>query len=126
MNKCALVKIIATTAFLWPAFVQGDPKSRGLDEGAATNALFRALQRDHVYDKRISLDCVMFATENTTRTYFEIALREKHDKKCGGDPDISPIIDRYRVNRASGKIEIYDLPSDRWKIYGARSSNGRS
>src|SRR2546423_11911390 len=126
MNKDALLKVVVAAAFLWPAFVQADPNSRGLDEDAATNVLLRALQRDHVYDKRISLDCVMFDTENTTRTYFEIALREKHDKKCGGDPDISPIIDRYRVNRASGKIEMYDLPNDRWKSYGSRSSNGRS
>jgi hypothetical protein len=117
MNKNGLVHVAAAAAFFWPGFVRAEPTSRGLNEDVATNVLFRTLQRDHVYDKRISLDCVSFDTENTTRTYFEIALREKHDKKCGGDPDISPVIDRYRVNRASGKIERYKAAEDRWQPY---------
>ena len=126
MNKDALAKIVVAVAFLWPLFTQAGSNARGLNEDAAINALLRALQRDHVYDKRISLDCVTFDTEDTTRTYFEIALREKHNKKCGGDPETSPVVDRYRVNRASGKIELYDAANDSWKPYATRSSDRRS
>jgi hypothetical protein len=125
MTKNAPVKIAAAAMILWPLFIQAAPNARGLNEDAAINALLRALQRDHVYDKRISLDCVTFDTDNTTRTYFEIALREKHNKKCGGDPETSPVVDRYRVNRASGKIELYDSANDSWKPYAARSSDRR-
>lgn len=117
MSKSALLNVVVAVAFLWPAIVQAGPKSQPLNEDAALNALLHTLQRDHVYDKRISLDCVTFDTENTTRTYFEVALREKHNAKCGGDPETSPVIDRYRVNRASGKIEWYKVTEDRWKAY---------
>jgi hypothetical protein len=103
-----------------PAIVHAGSKSKGpLTEDAALNLLLHTIEHDHVYAKRISLDCVTFDTEETTRIYFQIALREKHDSKCGGDPDLSPVIDRYRVNRASGKIESYDAAADRWHDYSA-------
>ena len=117
MSKSALSKIAVALAYLWPAIIQAGPKSQPLNEDAALNILLHTLQRDHAYEKRISLDCVTFDTENTTRTYFEVALREKHNAKCGGDPETSPVVDRYRINRASGKIEWYNLPEDRWKTY---------
>ncbi|HST30170.1 MAG TPA: hypothetical protein VLK27_04965 [Chthoniobacterales bacterium] len=108
-----LLLVIIATTFFSPTLVP----ARTLNEDAAINLLLQTLERDHVYAKRISLNCVTFDTEDTTRTYFEIALREKHDAKCGGDPDTNPVIDRYRVNRASGRIELYDLPDDRWQDY---------
>jgi len=88
-----------------------------LDEDGALNLLLSTLKRDHVYDKRISLDCVTFETEETTRISFEFALREKHSAKCGGDPDTNPVIDRYRVSRVGERIEIYDAPNDSWQSY---------
>jgi hypothetical protein len=89
----------------------------GLSEDAALNLLLRTLTRDHVYAKRISLDCVTFDTEETTRTYFQVAVREKHNAKCAGDPELSPVIDRYRINRASGRIEWNDAVKDTWEPY---------
>ena len=117
MSKNALVNVVAAVALLWPALGQARPKSHPLNEDEALNVLVHTLQRDHVYDKRISLDCVTFDTEETTRIYFQVALREKHNKKCGGDPDTSPVIDRYKINRASGKIEWYNPPKDSWDPY---------
>ena len=117
MNKNALTKIVVAVALLWPALVQSRPKSHPLDEDTALNILLRTLQRDHVYDKRISLDCVTFDTDDTTRTYFEFALREKHNAKCGGDPETNPVVDRYRVQRGYGKIDWYDAVENKWQSY---------
>ena len=121
MNKLAPRSIAALIAliFLSPAIgYAGSTKHyNGMTEAAALDLLVRKIKEDNVYAKRISLDCVSYDTEETTRTYFEFALREKHDAKCKGDPDTSPVIDRYRVNRASGKIELYDAPADRWHDY---------
>ena len=113
-------------AVLSPLMVQaGSKKSyNGMTEAAALDLLVRTIQHDNIYAKRISLNCVSYVTEETTRTYFEIALREKHEGKCGGDPDTSPVIDRYRVNRASGKIELYDAPADRWQSYAPKRAGG--
>jgi hypothetical protein len=91
--------------------------SRLLDEDAALALLQRTLKRDQVYEKRISLDCVAYGTEETTKAYFEFVLREIHNAKCGGDPDTSPAIDRYRVYRRSGKIEQWEAAEDKWHAY---------
>ena len=91
--------------------------SRPLDEDAALALLQRTFKRDQVYEKRISLDCVAYGTEETTRAYFQFVLREIHNAKCGGDPDTSPAIDRYRVYRRSGKIEQWEAAEDKWHAY---------
>lgn len=120
MNKTTSRRLIAIAiliAFLLPTFVHAGSRSHGpLSEDAALNLLLQTIKRDHVYDKRISLDCVTFSADETTRIYFEIVLRENH-AKCGGDPDATPILDRYRVNRASGKIESYDAAANSWQPY---------
>jgi hypothetical protein len=91
--------------------------SRPLDEDAALALLQRTLKRDQVYEMRISLDCVAYGTEETTKAYFEFVLREIHNAKCDGDPETSPAIDRYRVYRRSGKIEQWEAAEDKWQPY---------
>ena len=92
-------------------------RSRPLDEDAALALLEHTLKQDHVYEKRISLDCIAYGTEETTNAYFEFVLREIHNAKCGGDPEISPAIDRYRVYRRSGKIQQWEAAGDKWEPY---------
>jgi len=92
-------------------------RSRPLDEDAALALLRRTLKRDHVYEKRISLDCIAYGTEETTNAYFEFVLREIHNAKCSGDPETSPAIDRYRVDRRSGRIQQWEAAEDKWQPY---------
>jgi len=90
-------------------------RSRPLNEDAALTLLQRTLKRDSVYDKRISWDCILFGTEETTDAYFGFVLREIHNAKCGGAPEVSPVVDRYRVYRRSGKIEQWQATDDTWR-----------
>ena len=92
-------------------------QSHRLNEDAALDLLQRTLKRDRVYEKRIAWDCISYGTEETTSVYFEFVLREIHNAKCGGDPDTSPAIDRYRVYRRSGKIEQWEPADDKWEPY---------
>ena len=108
----ALIAVVLVSAAVAEA-----SRSRPLDEDAALALLQRTLERNQVYEKRISLDCVAFGTEETTKAYFEFVLREIHNAKCGGDPDTSPAIDRYRVYRRSGKIEQWEAAEDKWHAY---------
>ena len=91
--------------------------SRPLDEDAALALLHRTVKRDQIYEKRISLDCISYITEEKTKAYFEFVLREIHNAKCGGVPEVSPVIDRYRVYRRSGKIEQWEAAEDKWHAY---------
>lgn len=96
---------------------QSSPGSHPLNEDAALALLERTLKHDRVYANRISLDCISYITEETTDAYFEFALREIHNAKCGGAPETSPVVDRYRVFRRSGKIESWEPTDDTWHRY---------
>ena len=112
---CLITAVIAVV--LASAVVAEAASSRLLDEDAALALLHRTLKRDQVYEKRISLDCISYITEEKTKAYFQFVLREIHNAKCGGDPEVSPAIDRYRVDRHSGKIEEWEAVEDKWHAY---------
>jgi hypothetical protein len=111
-----LITAVVAVVLVSAAVAEATP-SRLLDEDAALALLQRTLKRDQVYEKRISLDCVAYGTEEMAKAYFEFVLREIHNAKCGGDPDTSPAIDRYRVYRRSGKIEQWEAAEDKWHAY---------
>ena len=108
---------VVATILISTIIGQAGPRSHPLDEDAALGLLVRTLKHDHVYAKRISLGCFTYDTEETTDSYFQFALREKHDAKCGGDPETSPVVKRYRVHRRSGKIEQWEAALDTWHAY---------
>jgi hypothetical protein len=112
-----LITAAGIMAVLISAAVAEGARSRSLDEDAALALLERTLKRDRVYEKRISLDCISYNTEETTNAYFEFVLREIHNAKCGGDPEMSPAIDCYRVYRRSGKIEQWEAVEDKWHAH---------
>jgi hypothetical protein len=113
----AIAAVVVALILVSPIITQADPHPHALDEDAALDLLERTLKHDDVYKDRISLDCVTYGTEEITDMYFQFVLREKHDAKCGGDPDTNPAIDRYRVLRASGKIEWWKATDDSWHRY---------
>jgi hypothetical protein len=118
MNQISGFTAVAVVAVvLLSPVVQATPRSHPLDEDAALALLDRTLKRDGVYTHRISLDCVSYGIEETTAAYFQFVLREIHNAKCGGDPEISPVVDRYRVYRRSGKIEWLERMEDKWQRY---------
>ena len=119
MNCLFRVNAIAAAALILfsPITAPANPRSHPLNEDAALELLGRTLKRDGFYEKRISMGCVEYGTEETTNSYFEFVLREIHNAKCGGDPVMSHVLDRYRVYRRSGKIEQYEAAQDKWHAY---------
>jgi len=118
-NKFRMVTAVVTVLVLVSSVASQAARSHPLDEDAALALLVRTLKHDRVYAKRISLDCVTYDTEETTDAYFQFALREKHDAKCGGDPETSPVVDRYRVYRRAKKIKWWEATEDKWRPYNA-------
>jgi hypothetical protein len=116
-NKCRIVTAVVTALVLVSSVVSQAARSHPLDEDAALALLARTLKHDRVYAKRISLDCITYDTEETTDAYFQFSLREKHDAKCGGDPETSPVVDRYRVYRRAEKIKWWESTEDKWRPY---------
>jgi hypothetical protein len=119
MNPIArfVAETVVAVIMVLPVLTQAGPRSHPMDEDAALASLERTLKHDGVYAHRISLDCVTYGTEETTRAYFQFVLRENHNSKCGGDPETNPVVDRYRVYRRSGKIEWLERIEDNWRPY---------
>src|SRR5437879_5044872 len=91
-------------ALISPFIAESDSRSHPLDEDTALDLLQRTLESDSTYEKRISPDCIAYGTEETTNAYFGFVLREIHNAKRGGDPDVTPAIDRYRVIDVPAKL----------------------
>jgi len=61
------------------------------------------------------LSCLSYMVEERSRQRFDIAVREKHDKQCGGDPSVMPVVERFRVARSPVKLWRYDVVGDRYQ-----------
>jgi len=83
-----------------------------LTEQQALDILVSQIQKDKLYDSWTTLSCLSFYTEEKTKDYFDFAIHEKHGGKCPGDPNTWPIVDRFRVNRLTKKIEWYNTEGE--------------
>jgi hypothetical protein len=90
-----------------------------LTELQALDILTAQIRKDKLYAGWTSLSCLSFMTEVKTKDHFDFAIHEKHGGKCPGDPNTAPIVDRFRVNRLTGKILWYDVTAGEFLPYGA-------
>ncbi len=79
-----------------------------LTEDQALTVLITQIKKDKLYDSWTTMSCLQFFTEEKTKQYFDFAIHEKHDGKCPGDPDTWPIVDRFRVDRSTRKIQWFE------------------
>src|SRR5438046_10718052 len=103
-NELRLITAVVIALAVVSSAVAEAAPSRPMDEDAALALLVRTLKHDRVYAKRISLGCFTYDTEETTNAYFQFARREKHDGKCGGGPETSPVVARCSVDCLSGNV----------------------
>ena len=78
-----------------------------ISEDRALRLLVAALQ-----ERKIDIACLNFGSESDVEpgskaTSWEFVAREVHDEKCGGDPETSPVRDRYKVS-SNGEVLVYD------------------
>lgn len=73
----------------------------------------------------MSLDCLIFVSPYFRAGKYTISVREKHNKKCGGDPGTGPMVFWAGIDQVSGQVwkSSYDT-SFKWrKIKGEVFSN---
>jgi len=81
-------------------------------ENQAVDLVFKAMRQLYPAE---SLQCFNVVTEKSSRTAFEIAVYEKHSRRCGGDPEVMHVRDRFRVDRSPIGLSIYDLLNDAYR-----------
>lgn len=99
------------------AKVSNHAASRQVTEAEALDILLSALKQHKVAD----LDCLAFVAENNypsarTAAQWEFAAREIHNERCGGDPDVMPVRDRYEVS-STGRIMIYNAANGEYSKF---------
>ena len=85
----------------------------------ALHALEARLQSDQAYPD----NCISIVSEPgdaPVSQTFEFAVRERHGNGCPGDPQTSPVRDRFRVN-ANGEVLWYDVVNADFVDYAKRS-----
>jgi hypothetical protein len=93
-----------------------------LTEKQALDILTSQIQKDKLYDSWApNLSCLLFFTEQRTKEYFDFGIHENHSGHCAGagDPNTSPIVDRFRVDRLTKKIQWYEPTEGEYLPYKA-------
>jgi hypothetical protein len=88
-------------------------KPNPLSETQALSLLSTRIERDAVYAP-MPLACMSLVVEGRSPASFEISVREKHGGRCAGDPATAPVLDRFKIDRASGAIGVYDVLEADW------------
>lgn len=58
--------------------------------------------------------CVFYIADEIDKNTYQIRLHEKHTIGCPGDPNTSPLLAQFRLNKKTGGITWYDITSDRY------------
>ncbi len=74
--------------------------------------LQRRLLEERFYDSRLEGACLRYQFERCDKARIEVVVRERHEGSCGGDPAVEPVVDRFRVDKRSRRIEWYDVKAD--------------
>jgi hypothetical protein len=122
-TSLVLLVLLAAAGAAFAAQSPAPPKTPGpatatsrpnaVSETQAVSLLTTRIEKDAVYAP-MALACLSLVVEGRSSASFEIAVREKHGGRCGGDPQTSPVLDRFKVDRASGAIGVYDVLEADW------------
>lgn len=80
------------------------------DEEAAFTAAFAALKEHKLTE--LKEECLSLIALDPNEDSYPIQVREKHDEKCGGDPNTAPLVAQLEVTKADGRVSVYDPVSD--------------
>lgn len=118
---------LLTTVFAFVLFTQTSiVDAKVSSEANAINILMQRINKSQVYAPWLKLGCSSVFTEAKTAKFFEFSLHENHTENCKGDPNTSPVIDRFRVSRINNTILWYDVVNDEYLPFKALIENRKS
>ncbi len=84
-----------------------------LNEEQALKVLLAAIEKDRLYGAHANMSCLTVFAEEREKEYFDFSVHENHGGNCPGNPNASPVVDRFRVDRSTRRIQWYDPADDR-------------
>lgn len=109
--------------FLFLAIAALSLPIRAEAEDQAESYLIEQVKRNQLYQ---NMKCVMFMSEGRDGDKLLFVTREKHEGDCPGEPDVSPVLDRFQVDLQQREIRRYDPLEDEYRPYLKSHPEGRS
>ncbi len=122
LNLRLLTSIFAFALFAQTSMVYAKITS----EADAVNVLMQRINKSQVYAPWLKPGCSAVFTETKTAKFYEFAIHENHTENCKGDPNTSPVIDRFRVSRINNTVLWYDVMNDKYLPFKALIENRKS
>jgi len=119
MPKLLLQLFLAMLLFACqkPATAEHSTGGQSNPDELALRFLSSVVRSDNLYPDIKSEQCLLYEIEKRDTIFYEIAIRENHVSGCGGDPNTSPVRDRFKLSRDGDAIQIYDLASGAYVPY---------
>jgi len=103
---------VAIVFLLVPVLIFSNVNAKArLSEEQALNILLEAIEKDKLYGSKPNMSCFTIFTDEQDKDHFDFSVHKNRGSNCPGNPNESPIIDRFRVDRSSRKVQWYH-PSD--------------
>ena len=99
--------------FLFATTVPAKAQSQLLDKNTALQNVAARILNDSQY-RNVPMNCLSFVTVNSTTSFFDFIVHEKHGNGCPSVDNPKLIFERYRINRNTLRIEQFDKVANRW------------
>ena len=108
MIKTAMLSLIVLL-LLVPFFVFSHVSAKAkLSEDQALKVLLSSIEEDGLYGSNPDMSCFSVFAEERSKDYYDFSVHKNRGGRCSGDPNRSPTVDRFRVDRSTKTIQWYD------------------
>jgi hypothetical protein len=84
-----------------------------LTEEEAQKELLARIEKDKRYGLQVHQSCLTVFSEGGSSKHFGFSIHVNQGGNCPGNPNATPIVEYFQVNRATGKVEVKNPHSGR-------------
>jgi hypothetical protein len=101
--------------FLFSTAIPAKAQSRLLDKNTALQTVAARILNNSQY-RNVQMKCLSFVTVNSTTSFFDFIVHEKHGGGCPSVGNSKLIFERFRINRDTSRVEQFDKVANRWMV----------
>jgi hypothetical protein len=125
MIKTAMLSLIVIL-LLFPFFVSSHVSTKArLNEDQALKTLLSSIEKDRLYGS-YPTSCLSVLAGEKEKGYYEFRVYKNHGGGCPGNPNVSPKIDRFTVDRSTKKVQWQDEKGELRTIEAFKKSRSRT
>jgi hypothetical protein len=113
MMKNGLLFLVVLVLLIPLFFLSSVSAKARLTEEQALKVLISTIEKEKLYGNDPNMSCLSISPGESGKDHFDFSVHENHGGKCPGNPNASPGVDRFRVERSTRKVQWYDPGEDR-------------